>query len=152
MLSPKKWKTSEQNDTNMESKIRVILDTNLWISYLISKRLKKIDELFEKESIVLIFSQELLEEFIEVVSRPKFTRYFSKQDVEDLLEQFDYFGELIEVVSIVSVCRDEKDNFLLSLAKDGKADYLVTGDKDLLVLESFEGTKILTYANFEDEI
>jgi len=136
----------------MKNKIRVILDTNLWISYLISKRLQKIDELFEEDKIVLIFSEELLEEFIEVASRPKFTRYFSKENVDKLLEQFDYFGELIEVTSIVSVCRDDKDNFLLALTKDGQADYLVTGDKDLLVLESFEDAKILTYSDFENEV
>lgn len=142
----------EPTGTSMENNIRVILDTNLWISYLISKRLKKIDELFEEDRIALIFSQELLEEFIAVASRPKFSRYFSKENVEELLEHFDYFGELIEVTSSVSVCRDEKDNFLLALAKDGKVDYLVTGDKDLLVLKSFERTKIMTYSDFEDEV
>lgn len=52
--------------------IKVILDTNLWISYLISKKLGKIDMLFEKGEIKIIFSEELLSEFIEVAKRPKF--------------------------------------------------------------------------------
>jgi predicted nucleic acid-binding protein len=52
------------------------------------------------------------------------------------------------VVSSVTLCRDEKDNFLLSLARDAQADYLLTGDKDLLVLRTFEKTQILTIAEF----
>ena len=132
--------------------IRVILDTNLWISYLISKRIGKIDELFEHDDLVLLFSEELLEEFIEVARRPKFRSYFPSEDVEELLSLFDEPGEIIEVTSEVDLCRDPKDNFLLALAKDGVADYLVTGDTDLLVIKSFENTKIVTYREFEETI
>ncbi|MCZ2460859.1 MAG: putative toxin-antitoxin system toxin component, PIN family [Chitinophagales bacterium] len=54
----------------------------------------------------------------------------------------------INVVSEISVCRDPKDNFLLALAKDTKADYLITGDKDLLELKQFDRTIICTLADF----
>lgn len=67
-------------------RIRVILDTNLWISYLISKRLSKIDSLFEQDGITLIFSETLFVEFIEVAQRPKFRKYFSEEDLERLIE------------------------------------------------------------------
>lgn len=129
--------------------IRAILDTNLWISYLISKRLSEIDALFERNDLLLLFSEELLEEFIEVAGRPKFRSYFPAQSVEELLSLFDEFGELIDVKSTVDLCRDPKDNFLLALAKDGYADFLVTGDDDLLALKNFENTKILTYSAFK---
>lgn len=132
--------------------IRVILDTNLWISYLISKRLSKIDELFTRESLILLFSEDLLEEFIEVAGRPKFRKYFSAENIEELLSLFDKFGEMIEVTSEVDLCRDPKDNFLLELAKDGKAGFLVTGDTDLLVIKKFERTEIVTYAEFEERL
>ncbi|SDD86901.1 putative toxin-antitoxin system toxin component, PIN family [Algoriphagus faecimaris] len=55
---------------------RVILDTNLWISFLISKRQKELDVLIESGALTLIFSQELLEEFLEVSERPKFKRFY----------------------------------------------------------------------------
>jgi len=55
---------------------------------------------------------------------------------------------LITVVSAIEVCRDPKDNFLLSLAIDGKADYLLTGDKDLLELKQIQQTKIQTLTDF----
>ncbi len=48
----------------------------------------------------------------------------------------------------IKICRDEKDNFLLSLSVDSKAEYLITGDKDLLVLEKIENTEILTFSEF----
>ncbi len=128
----------------MKSK-RIVLDTNLWISYLISKKYSELDKLIESKKVVLIFSIELMEEFIEVVNRPKFKKYFSKKDVELLLELFDQYAELIEVTSDLKICRDEKDNFLLNLSTDGTVDYLVTGDNDLLTLEKIDKTKIITF-------
>ena len=50
--------------------------------------------------------------------------------------------------SKVNVCRDTKDEFLLALSKDGKADYLVTGDKDLLSLYRYRKTDIVTFSQF----
>src|SRR6184192_1888293 len=113
-------------------KIRVILDTNLWISYLIGGRLVGLDALFQRHDLVLLFSRELLGEFIVVASRPKFAKYFSNEDISKLLSRFSRFGELIEPGIVTSVCRDPKDNFLLALAKDGNSDFLITGDRDLL--------------------
>lgn len=68
-----------------------------------------------------------------------------------MLSTFEPFIDLIQVESIVTICRDPKDNFLLALAKDGKADYLLTGDKDLLDLIKFGKTKIKTITAFIDE-
>lgn len=68
-----------------------------------------------------------------------------------MLSTFEPFIDLIQVESFVTVCRDSKDNFLLALEKDGKADYLLTGDKDLLDLIKFGKTKIKTITAFIDE-
>ncbi len=121
---------------------RVILDTNLWISFLISKRQKELDVLLESRKLTLIFSQELLEEFLEVSERPKFKRFFKKSDIKTLLTQIETFGELIKEESKINECRDPKDNFLLSLSVDGKADYLIIEDSDLLVLVKIKETEI----------
>ena len=135
----------------MKSK-KIILDTNLWISFLISKKFSQIDKLIESKRIILIFSNELLEEFIDVVSRPKFKKYFSKKDIEKIIENFDQLGELVKVTSDIQICRDSKDDFLLNLSIDSKADYLITGDKDLLILEKIEDTIILTFSEFIERI
>jgi uncharacterized protein len=127
---------------------RIILDTNLWISFLISKDLSKLDELIFKKKALLVFSKELLDEFLEVTKRPKFRRFFSKTDVENVLETIDEYADFVIVKSKITICRDPKDNFLLSLSKDGKADFLLTGDKDLLDIGVFEKTSIETISDF----
>ncbi len=125
--------------------MRLILDTNLWISFLIGNNYEKLDKLLFDHNCKLLFSQELVDEFITVALRPKLKKYFSKNDLMDLLETIDEVAEFIEVTSEVSECRDPKDNFLLSLAVDGNADYLLTGDRDLLVLEKIGDTEIKNY-------
>ncbi len=129
---------------------RVVLDTNLWIAYLISHRYRDLDDLIESKDVVLLFSEELLREFIDVASRPKFSNYFSVSEIEALLSLFFDFAEFVDVQTSVDVCRDKKDNFLLNLCIDGNADFLVSGDKDLLILDSIERTKIVTFAEFVD--
>ena len=146
MRSRPRWKLSEPNDTLM--KIRLILDTNLWIRYLIAKDLARIDLLFEQDEVVLLFSEELLGELIEVVKRPKFRRYFSEGSVEELLALFDYYGHLVEVTSTVEDCRDPKDNKYLELAVNGQAESIITGDQDLLVLHPFQSINIVTVNDF----
>ena len=128
----------------MDSK-KVILDTNLWISFLISRKLDSIDELIVNGKITLLFSTELIEEFMNVTSRPKFKKYFSKEDIRKLLSIFNTYGQLIRISSSITICRDFKDNFLLNLAVDSNADFLVTGDDDLLSMEEIESIPIITF-------
>jgi len=131
---------------------KVILDTNLWISFLISKKFDFLDNLIIKGKIKLIFSKELIEEFLTVAKRPKFAKYFTDEDFKEILRLFDRYGRLIKVDSIRSECRDPKDNFLLSLAVDSKADFLVTGDSDLLVIGKIKRTKIVSYNDFIEKL
>lgn len=79
-----------------------------------------------------------------VAQRPKFKKYFSKSDLLRIINFIDKNGIIIEVKSKTDKCRDPKDNFLLNLAIDSKADYLVTGDNDLLEIKFIEKTRILT--------
>ena len=132
----------------MRKKIKIILDTNIWISFLITKSMKGIDKLVFDDKVVLLFSDELMTEFIDVTSREKLKPYFTKEDIASLIDLIEEYGEIVKVKSKVDICRDIEDNFLLSLAKDGKADYLITGDKDLLVIENFEKTGIIRLTNF----
>jgi putative PIN family toxin of toxin-antitoxin system len=127
---------------------RLVIDTNLWISFLLNKRLSALDQLFYNSQIELLFSDELITEFIDVAHRPKFRKYFSKNDLEELILRIRMHAEFVNVITKVNICRDPKDNFLLSLAKDGKASHLITGDADLLVLKSFDRIKILTFSEY----
>jgi putative PIN family toxin of toxin-antitoxin system len=131
---------------------RVIIDTNLWISFLISKNFTELDFLISTGKVTLLFSAELLEEFLEVTKRPKFSRYFNKKDLESLLKNLENIAEIIVITTQTDVCRDIKDNFLLNLCIDGNADFLITGDEDLLVLKKIGSTHIMRWSEFLIEI
>lgn len=127
---------------------RIILDTNLWISFLITKDFSRLEDIILSKKVTLLFSKELLEEFISVAQRSKFKSYFTQKDIEDILKAISGYANFVDVKSEITACRDEKDNFLLALAVDGKADYLVTGDKDLLDIGKIEETRIVTIADY----
>jgi putative PIN family toxin of toxin-antitoxin system len=133
----------------MRQKCRIIIDTNLWISFLLSQKFNFIDKLLDSEKLELAFCNELFAELIEVTSRPKLKKFFTMDDWSMIYEIIDRHAVYIPVVSSVTLCRDAKDNFLLSLAQDAKANYLLTGDKDLLVLKSFGVTQIITIMEFQ---
>ena len=128
--------------------IKLVVDTNLWISFLISRSYAKLDKILKAGLARLIFSTELIEEFIEVVERPKFKKIFSSSDIRNLFTDIYLYADLIEVKTSVQICRDKKDNFLLALCQDGNADFLLTGDEDLLILRKFGKTRIMTLAEY----
>ena len=133
----------------MKRKCRIIVDTNLWVSFLLSGKFNFLDVLLGSGKVELIFCSELLSELLEVTSRPKLKKFFSVEDWALVFEIIERHAVLVPVVSSVTLCRDAKDNFLLTLAKDSKANYLLTGDKDLLVLKTFDTTQIVTITEFQ---
>ena len=133
----------------MMKKIKIILDTNIWISYLISKKNNQWDTLIFSAKIQIIYSEKLLNEFIEVTQRDKFRKFISLDDLEVILNFLGDFAIFVEnIEKKYTLCRDLKDNFLLDLAVTAKADFLVTGDKDLLEIKTLENVKILSPTDF----
>ena len=96
----------------------------------------------------MLCSDELLCELDKAVSKPHLTKRVNRPHYEDLMVRLRTEAEPVVICSVVDICRDPKDNFLLALAKDGNADYLITGDNDLLVLKEFGKTKIVTLTEF----
>lgn len=69
-----------------------------------------------------------------------------------MLVLIETIGLCFEIKNIHTICRDEKDNYLLDLIDISKADFLVSGDKDLITLNPFKTAQILTPSEFESEI
>ena len=115
---------------------------------MINRDYSKLDRILSHKQITLLYSQELIDEFIEVASRPKFKRYFSIGNIQDVVLQISTRAGFIEVLSTVDICSDPKDNFLLALAKDGKATHLLTGDKGLLSLKKYARTELITITEY----
>lgn len=132
--------------------IKVIFDTNVWISFLIGKHLTKIKRYISSGEIIVVTTDQLLTEIKTVTARPKLKKYFPKQNVQELLNLLETIAENIEIKPIHFINRDPKDNFLLDLIDFSKADYLVTGDKDLLEHNPFKTAKILTPTEFEKQM
>lgn len=132
------------------SKLRVIADTNSWISRFIlpnSLTGRRMKRLSLDKRWALVFSQGLKDEISSVIQRPKFRRYLTAADLE-IYRAYLMVLPSTPGTSDVALCRDAKDNFLLNLALDSQADYLITGDEDLLALGSIGTTRIVTLAEF----
>jgi uncharacterized protein len=132
-----------------ETNIKVIFDTNVWISFLIGKRLAFIKNFIVDGKITIVITPQLLEEIKEVTSRERLKKYFPKESVKELIDLLQTVGKNVAIKPKYFINRDPKDNFLLDLIDFSKADYLVTGDKDLLLHNPFKTATILTPANFE---
>lgn len=124
-----------------ENKARVIVDTNLLISVAITSNslIDKLIASWQKDTFNLIISAEQLEEIKDVSKRKKFASYPKFPDrIEELIKTLAFTAEIIEALSekyLPIHSRDPEDDFLLGAALGGQADYLITGDEDLLVLK-----------------
>jgi hypothetical protein len=128
--------------------LKVIIDTNLWVSFIILKKYNLLDNFLFSGKVRLLFSKELISEIQQTIVKPKLKAYFVDNALDKMLSAFEPFTDLIEVETRVKICRDSNDDFLLSLSKDGKVDYLITGDNNLLDLKTFGKTKIVTIKDF----
>jgi putative PIN family toxin of toxin-antitoxin system len=135
-----------------EKKVKVIFDTNVWISFLIGKRLSNVKQYIVDGRIQIITCKQLITEIRLVTGREKLKKYFQEEDVNELLQLLDIIGKKVEIKPTHFINRDPKDNFLLDLIDFSKADYLITGDKDLLEHNPFLSAQILTTSEFEAEI
>lgn len=132
--------------------MKAVIDTNIWISFLIGKLLAGLDDYILEGQFEVGICAEQLEEITTVLRRPKFRKHFSADDIEEFLSLIYKTAVIVEVHHTIKDCRDEKNNFILETAIRGKADYIVTGDKDLLVLNPYRGKKIIGFREFEDII
>ena len=112
--------------------MKVLFDTNLWISFMIGKHLSSLADVLNRQDVEVYVCEQLLDEIRTVISRPKFdelisneTRYYFFEMVYDVC----HFTDI--TVQSESHIRDIKDLYLLSMAESVPVDYIVSGDKDL---------------------
>jgi putative PIN family toxin of toxin-antitoxin system len=131
----------------------IILDTNVIISSLLLSNSvpAKILAHAERHNTIL-FSDAILSEISLVLSRAKFRPYLDENVIAEFLARIDQNWKRVEIIHLIKACRDPKDDKFLELAINGEASHIVTGDKDLLVLAPFRGIKILTPAQYLEQI
>lgn len=135
----------------MRREKRVVIDTNVLISGILlpSSTPKKALEIIFQNTTPIV-SSETFRELHEKLALPKFDRYISARERQLFLRQLLSVSAFIPVSSTITDCRDPKDNKFLELAVDGSAEYIVSGDQDLLVLNPFRGISILSPQEFLD--
>lgn len=135
-----------------KKKLKVVLDTNVLVSVLLfGGRLEEIYKAWKSGKLTLLFTEETLEEFVKVLHYPKFG--LSEEEIDYLLYvEVLPFSEVIEKVYTLSEnsCRDKDDTKFLECALSGKADFIVSGDNDLLTLKEFKGIRILNPSEFKE--
>ncbi len=130
--------------------LRVVLDTNLLVSYLLTqgKTITRIVNYWENGDISVVVSPAIVEELAEVVQRPRLKQHMTvdPQVIIDLIlsDAIQTHGELV----FPGASRDPKDDKFLACAVEGEAVYLVSGDEDLLSLKHFQGVSIVSPADF----
>jgi len=128
---------------------RLVLDTNVFVSGLIwpaSVPGRVMDQAVAQ--CRLLASRDTLDELVTTLLSARFNPYLSRADRDVALERLIPLLELAEPIQIVRLCRDPKDDKFLEAALNGLADVLVSGDKDLLVLNPFSGIAIVTPADY----
>jgi len=129
--------------------MRVVLDTNVLISGIFwTGKPKETINYARKGKIVFLTSEHILKELKDVLTSKEKTFKLTKKDANIILNHLKKFGEICSVKSSTSICRHEADNRVLECAIDGKADYVITGDKHLLEIKEFKGIKIITVSEF----
>ena len=131
------------------SSVRCVFDTNTVVSGVLFERSKPARALLRaiKRGEILL-SQSTLEELAEVLLRSKFDRYVTSSEREEFLEAFVDRATWVEPTEEIRRCRDPKDDKFLELAIGGNADFVISGDGDLLALHPFRGISIMTSAEF----
>ena len=132
-----------------KKRLKIVLDTNWYVSASINRNSRRrLYDLLINENLTIFYSGELLAEYEFVISRKKFGKFIRAEQVNRFIGLVLTRLKPVEIKTLVRLSRDAKDNFLLSMAIDCGADYLVTGDPDLLVIKVFGKTKILNMTEF----
>jgi uncharacterized protein len=132
--------------------MKVILDTNILISALVFDRVceEVITKWLQNSEIEVFCSPQIWVEIenkflggrvLELTNKSK--RNIDVAEINDFLKMFKDNVNFVNSFVTVDVCRDSNDNMILEIAKEIRADFIVSGDKDLLVLERFENTLII---------
>ena len=133
----------------MKNNSRFVLDTNVLVSRVIlpgsipAQAVRK-----ALQTGQLLMSDATFAEVTRVLSRTKFDRYVTTEERCEFLQSLFHISELVAINRTIQVCRDPKDNMLLELAINGRADFILTGDADLLALGPFRGITIWTPADY----
>ena len=127
--------------------LRIVLDTNVLVSATIGKgKPRDLLMLARRRQFLLIISEQIVEEFSEILQRPGFKT--TRREIREAEDALVKIGKMIKVTSKRKVVEeDPDDDVFINAALDGNADYIVSGDYHLLNLAGYKGVKIASVAD-----
>ncbi len=132
--------------------MRVVVDTNILVRAVIQPHgtVGPVLLRLRRGDYTLLYAQPLLEELVDVLNRPRICDKYriTAQDIQTIVGLILLRGEAVSPHAPIAACRDPRDDKFLAVAVAGRADALVSGDEDLLVLHPFEGIPIVSPAVF----
>lgn len=128
--------------------MRVIIDVNIWVSFCIGQHLDDLPLALGHPAVELFICEALESEFADVVSRPRLAKYIRPERVVEVFQLMEAYGIYAEIEWAEANFVDDKDNYLLDFSRSIRAEYLVTGDQNLLALESYFKQKSSRFENF----
>ena len=126
-----------------------ILDSNIWISYVITKQLQTLVAIILNHKLTVLTNEHLVKEIQGVLLRPKFKKYLKQSDIKELMTLHLKLCHLVRTDETSNQLSDFKDNFLLDLYNNGKATVLVSGDKEFLREARELNYRVMTLREFE---
>jgi putative PIN family toxin of toxin-antitoxin system len=133
----------------MSERRRIVVDTNTLVSRLLLPRSVPTQTVRRAaDEGRLLVSEATLGELAEVLARAKFDPYVALEERREFLRLLGRIAELVPIRHRVRACRDPKDDRFLELAVNGKADLIVSGDRNPLDMGTFQGIPIVTAAAY----
>ena len=132
---------------------RLVVDTNVFVSAIVAPHSiprQAVDRVLDNG--VLLFSAPTIAELEEVLRRPKFDHYVSREERVLFLSQLRALAEFVPIIQLVRECRDPKDDKVLEVALNGRADVIITGDADLLGMHPWRGITVLSPTHFLEKV
>jgi putative PIN family toxin of toxin-antitoxin system len=132
-----------------DNSTKFVIDTNVLVSAVIFAKSNPRQTLDKVQTLgILLMSEFVFDEIEEVLMRSKFDKYTSVEKRQQFLKKLRKTVKFVEIREKIFGCRDLDDNKYLELAVNGGAEYIITGDQDLLVLNPFRDIKIITVKEF----
>ena len=129
-------------------RVKCVVDTNVLISAALSKGapFRILEHLIKNNA--LIFSKETIRELSSRITQLQFDKYVSAEDREAYVNNLILSADLVIIDNLIQGCRDRDDDKFLETAEKGDAQFIISGDQDLLTMHRFEGNEIVTVQEF----
>ncbi len=128
--------------------MKVVIDTNIWISFLFGKSFQNLIEIINQNDIKVYTCEKQLVELINTMKKPKISKFIKEKDINNLIFFFKYNLNFVSIKNELQFLRDPEDNYLIEIAIKSDSKYIITGDKDFLDVKNYKQVEFVNFNQF----